>query len=374
VPVRVVHVVVAGDIGGAERLLVDLASRPAETGAEHAIALLTPNEKLKAMFAGAGLSVHDGGRIREDPLSYLVRSLGSRTVAWVCGVLERERAQVAHLHTLGSHVVGTRAALRAGVPSLRTEHHVQYFVDPSSAPFTRWSLRRVDRTVAISRYVADFVARTAPYARAKLATIRNGVDTRRFSLQPPPAGGDPFTFAVVSRLERWKRVDRVVQAMASVEDARLLVVGDGSERKALEDLVARLRIKGRVEFRGYQADPRSCIGEAHLGVNASDDEPLGLSVLEAMASGRPVIAFAGGAMPDLIAHGERGWLVRERTPEALAAAMREAAADRARAVQMGLVARAFVEAECSVEAMCRQYGAIYRELADARSRGAPLRN
>ena len=144
---RVVHVVVAGDIGGAERLLVDLASRPKESGAEHVVALLTPNRKLAAMFEKNGLSIRDRGPVRENPIAYLWRSLGPSDVAWLAGVLKDERASVAHLHTFGSHVLGTRAALRAGVPIIRTEHHVQYFIDASTRSFTRWSLARVDRSV-----------------------------------------------------------------------------------------------------------------------------------------------------------------------------------------------------------------------------------
>jgi glycosyltransferase involved in cell wall biosynthesis len=360
-----VHVVVAGDIGGAERLLVDLASRPAETAARHAVALLTPNLKLQELFEDAGLIVHHGGQAREGPLSYLVQSFGPRDVAWIAGVLRREDAQIAHLHTFGSHVVGTRAALRAATRVVRTEHHVQYFTDPSCSPFTRWSLRRVDRTVAISRYVGEFVARTAPYAAPKLRVVRNGVDAEHFRAAPP-SGGAAFTFAVVSRLERWKRIDRVLSALSGVPGARLLVVGEGSEKGALETLAARLGIASRVEFRGYQADPRPSIAEAHACVNASDDEPLGLSVMEAMASARPVIAMHGGAMPELLGSSDRGWLVRERTPQALAAAMREAASDPARCAKMGIMARAFVEAECRVQTMCRKYGDIYRELVETR--------
>jgi glycosyltransferase involved in cell wall biosynthesis len=263
--------------------------------------------------------------------------------------------------------VGTRAALRAGVPIVRTEHHVQYFTDPSTAPFTRWSLRRVDRTVAISRYVGDYIARIAPYAVARLRIVRNGVDADHFAAAPPPPDSAPFTFAVVSRLEPWKRIDRAVSALAGVPGARLLIIGQGSQRRALEKLVDRLGLGHRVEFRGYRADTRPAVAETHACVNASDDEPLGLAVMEAMASARPVVAFAGGAMPELIGAAERGWLARERTPDALAIAMREAASDPWRAAEKGALARAFVEAECRVETMCRQYGAVYRELVDGRA-------
>ena len=110
----VVHVVVAGECGGAERFLVELASRPHETRARHVIALMTPSDRLAQLFKNAGLRVHDRGRVRENPLAYLWRSLGWADVGWLSDVMRRERATVAHLHTFQSHVVGTRAAKRAG--------------------------------------------------------------------------------------------------------------------------------------------------------------------------------------------------------------------------------------------------------------------
>src|SRR5580692_6830415 len=79
---RVMHVVVAGDIGGAERLLVDLARRPEATGADHEVALITPNRALAQYFVDAGLRVHDRGAAREDPVAYLRQAFGSRDVVW----------------------------------------------------------------------------------------------------------------------------------------------------------------------------------------------------------------------------------------------------------------------------------------------------
>ena len=234
-PERVVHVVVAGDIGGAERLLVDLATRPDATRADHSVALMTPNRALARLFVDAGLRVHDRGAVRENPLAYLWRSLGPLDVAWLERILRQERATVAHLHTFASHVVGTRAARRAGVPIVRTEHHVAYFDDPSCSPFTRWSIGKVDAVVAISDYVRRFVEQTEPRVARKLHTVRNGVDTAYFAAQgAPPDASAPFTFVVACRLEAWKGVDLVVDAMAHVDGARLDVVGDGSQRERLE--------------------------------------------------------------------------------------------------------------------------------------------
>ncbi len=360
---RVVHVVVAGDIGGAERLLVDLASRPVESAASHAVALMTPNPKLLALFTSAGLRVLDRGRVHENPLAYLWRSLGPSDVAWLTQVLRDERATVAHLHTFASHVIGTRAARRAGVRTLRTEHHVDYFVDPSCSPFTRWSLRRTDCVVAISDYVRDFVARTAPYAASKMRVVRNGVDADYFAhrVGATPALA-PFTFAVVCRLEPWKQVHLVVEAMREVPGARLDIVGDGSARVSLEAQVRALGLTERVRFLGYQRDPRDALAAADVAINSSRDEPLGLSVLEAEAIGRPVIAFAGGGIPEIVKDAETGWLVRDRTAGALAAAMRDASGDRDRARRMGAAARRFVDACCRIEAMCDGYGRAYASL------------
>ena len=121
---KVVHVVVAGDIGGAERLLVDLALRPEQSGADHCVALMTPNPQLREMISAAGVTIRDRGPVRENPLAYLWRSFGPADVAWLEHVLTDEGASVVHVHTFGSHILGVRAALRRHLPVLRTEHGI----------------------------------------------------------------------------------------------------------------------------------------------------------------------------------------------------------------------------------------------------------
>ena len=136
---KVVHVVVAGEVGGAERMLVDLASHPELSGADHVVALMTPNPRLSRLLLSAGLSVRDRGAVRENAAAFLWRSLGPSDAAWLHDVLRMERANVVHLHTFGSQVVGTRAALRAGARVLRTEHSSRVYTDMTCWPFSRWS-------------------------------------------------------------------------------------------------------------------------------------------------------------------------------------------------------------------------------------------
>lgn len=370
---RVLHVVCAGEAAGAERLLVDLARRPAETGAEHTVALFTPTEAVRVLFGKAGLRVHDRGAVRENPLAYLWRSLGPRDVAWLTSVMRKTGAQIAHLHTFQSHVLGTRAALQVGIPVLRTEHDTRYFEDPSCSPFTRWSLRRTATIVAIGEDVARYVRRTAPDTAHRVVVVRNGVDAAYFAPRPREDGSGgasrPFTFEIHCRLEPHKQVDVVLEAVARVEGAYLHVVGDGSERARLEGLAARLGLGERVRFHGYLADPRPVMAEADASISGARHEPLGLSVLEALAMGNPVVAFAVGGIPEIVQDGQTGWLAREVTVPALARCLAEAASDPGRARRMGDAARAFVEREARIEIMCAGYRRAYEALVP--SEGSP---
>jgi glycosyltransferase involved in cell wall biosynthesis len=358
--VRVLHVVCAGEAAGAERLLIDLVTHAELTRATHAVALFTPSERVADHFRSRGLRVHDRGRVRENPISYLWRSLGPSDVRWLEGIIAKERANVVHLHTFASHVLGTRAALAAGARIVRTEHDTRHFIDPSCSTFTRWSLRRTDAVVAVAAHVATFVAETAPYAADRITVVKNGVDTDYFS--PPPARTGPFTFVMACRLEPGKQVDVAIEALARVPAAHLIVAGDGSQRRKLERLARAWGVSDRIELRGFMPDPRLAIAEADAGLSASRHESFGLSVLEAMSMGKPVVAFAVGGISEMVQHGKTGLLARSITASELAARMQEAVdrPDRMRA--MGVRAREMAVRDCGLGAMCRGYADVYEKL------------
>ncbi len=359
---HVLHVVVAGEIGGAEKMLCDLASRPEASGVTHSVALFTPNEALADTFAHAGLRVRDRGRVRENPVATLARSLGNRDVAWLCRVVREERAAIVHLHTFGSQVLGTRAGIRTQARLVRTEHSTRVYDDPSCWPFSRWSLQRVDVAVAISEHVRRAALRRAPWAASKLRVVWNGVDTDHFALAPPADDARPFTLALVGRLEPRKGVDLALRAIAQIPDVRLDVVGEGAIRKELERLARSLGVDTRVRFHGRLDDPRPVMARAHAALCSSRAEGLGIANLEAMAQGRPVVAFPVGGVPEIVEDGVTGLLARGNDAAALAKRIRDAAQDRARLVLLGQKARDFVVARCSIQAMCRAYGEIYASL------------
>jgi glycosyltransferase involved in cell wall biosynthesis len=347
--VNVVHVVAAGEIGGAEKMLRDLVSHEPD----HAIALFTPNDELRRFFAG--LDVEDRGAVTEGPFSYLRSALGDRDVSWLASVLERRQATIVHLHTFASQVIGTRAAQRVGARIVRTEHSTRVYDDPSCWPFSRWSLERTDEIVFISDHVARAAARRG-HPRGTI--IPNGVDVAHFaprdSARRRPG---PTRFVIVGRLDPRKGVDLALDALASVPDAELAIVGEGSERAALETRAGDLPVR----FLGRVDDVRDAIADADVALTSAREEGLGIALLEAMSMQRPVVGVPVGGIVEVVTP-ETGWLAAERTAEALAAAMREASTSAAEREDRGRAARARVEAHFSLARMRDAYAAIYRSL------------
>ncbi len=190
--------------------------------------------------------------------------------------------------------------------------------------------------VVFSRNMRDLLAETYPDAADRIHVVAPGVDARRFSPGPPSPGaaravrgweGRPVVVHV-GRLERRKGAHLLVDAVARLEGLHLLLVGDGVERPALEARVAALGLGERVRFTGHVPDPEGYLRAGSVSATPSLFEPFGHVLLEALASGLPVVAFARSAgarvaSDDVIRPGQTGVLVGETTPEALAAGLEE---------------------------------------------------
>lgn len=361
--------IVAGDLGGAERLVATLANRVEGSGADHAVALMTSNPKVEQLFLDSNVSVHRCPK-PDGPVADLWRSFGPVFVAWLQDILQRERADLVHAHTFGSHLIAVRAGARLGLPVMRTEHGVTHYGDLSCAPFRHWTARRTTRIVAVSDYVARTVARWIPEIASRIRVIPNGIDTEHFQPQGNPPEGGPFTFAITARLVPWKQIHIALQALAQIPGIRLDVAGEGTEMERLRRLAFRLGIGERVRFLGFSSDPRSVIASSHAVLNCSRDEGLPLAVLEAASMERPCVAFPVGGTVEVVRHGATGWLAEGRSVESFANAMRAACADRARAAKFGREARKRVLDIFALEGMCRAYADLYAELTGRDSMAA----
>ncbi len=286
---------------------------------------------------------------------------------------EQGRPDVIHAHSIlyaGYTAVAIKQA--RGVPVVLTEHAFNYlsplWIMPDQRPRIRRTLAHSDAVLAVSAALGRALESYAPGVRVN--EIYNIVDTTMFRPpdQEPPR--QPFTFAIVARLLRNKGHAELLRAFAAAfrgQPARLLVGGDGPQRRRLERLSARLAIAGQVEFLGALSRQRvrETLWRSHAVISASRFETFGLTLAEAMACGRPVIATRSGG-PESFVTPETGLLVPVNDVDALAQAVRQMAANYDSYSPAHI--RAYCVERFSEAAVVSQLEAIY---ADAVRRSQP---
>jgi glycosyltransferase involved in cell wall biosynthesis len=207
----------------------------------------------------------------------------------------------------------------------------------------------------------------------KVITIRNGIPL-------PPQGADgaqrrqarqllglPETAMVVGSvgwLTAVKNHDLLIEAAAEtravVPDLRVVLIGDGPARQHLMHKVAALGLHDVVRFTGLRDDVAALLPALDMYVCSSDYEGISLSILEAMAAARAVIATAVGGNPEIIQHQKTGLLVDQGNRQALASAMIELAGNEARRYTLAQHARRAVERQYSLARMVQDYDQLYQ--------------
>jgi glycosyltransferase involved in cell wall biosynthesis len=240
--------------------------------------------------------------------------------------------------------------------------------------FARWALRASDQVVAISSYTAGELSKLAPVpVRVIPYTVGFAAqgDGRRVQQS------DQFVILFVGRLVERKGVGHLIDALRmlpSRRGAKLMIVGDGPERAALEERARRAGVTDWVEFRGRVSAPE--LHEAYRGASVfvlpaivdarGDTEGLGVVLLEAMSYGVPVIGSNLGGIPDIVVQEESGLLVPPGDPAALAAALARLARDPAFAARLGAAGQRRVEEHFSWPAIVAQWEACYAAALAAR--------
>ncbi|MFY0571361.1 glycosyltransferase family 4 protein [Archangium lansingense] len=186
----------------------------------------------------------------------------------------------------------------------------------------RFTLLRVAQIGAVSDFVLSKQRARFSFDPARSRTIYNGVDVERF--QPRShAPHQGFHILTVANLRPHKGVHHAIGALAYLRrpEVKLTLVGDGPEVPRLQELARRLGVASQVEYLGIRNDVHLLMNEADLFVHPSRAEGFGLTIAEAMASGRAVAAFRVGGIPELIEHGQSGLLVPPGDEQRLASAI-----------------------------------------------------
>ncbi|MBR6022402.1 MAG: glycosyltransferase family 4 protein [Kiritimatiellae bacterium] len=235
------------------------------------------------------------------------------------------------------------------------------------------ALRRFDRVVALSAYYEGLLRRDG-FDPLRLARIPTGLDGESVAGESEREalwadGGVPFTFGALGRLSEEKDQALLVRAAgrlarrtgAAPRSWRVLVAGEGPLRERLENLAAKEGVSDRVEFAG-RMESGSFFRRVHALVQPSRIENMPMSILEAMAWGRPVVATSVGGMPELVEDGRTGALVGRGDAAGLEAVMAGLVGAPERARAWGAAGREKLEREFNEEEMLRAHEGLYRTL------------
>jgi len=368
-PIRVVHLLATGTNGGAQEHAYTLLSRLDRTRYHATVVALSHGSTLKRI-AGLGFPV----LVLDEPDDAVA-------VGALAAHLAAVEPDVLHNHMYRAELVGTRAAialedLGRPRPFVLSSVHSSRVRSPEDREQLRRLTPRMDRLVAVSRAIVAKIADERGTA-TPVSLIYNGVDLERYDHQEPcctlreeyglPA--DAQLVGVVARLEPEKGHPTLIEAwpavVAAVPSARLLVIGEGSRCEALKAQAADLGIAATVVFTGRRDDVPAVTAALDVAVLPSYREAQGLTILEAMALSRPVVASAVGGIPEMIEDGRTGLLVPPHDAGALAAAIVSLLRDHAYADLLARGGHDLVHDRFCVERMVQAIESIYDEAATA---------
>lgn len=370
-PRHIVHVVYRFAVGGLENGLVNLVNRLPADAWRHTIVSLTD---IDPAFAR---------RITRDDVELVALNKGpGHAVALYPRLwrLFRER-RPAIVHTRNLAALETLpAAWAAGVRVRVHGEHGRDAADPQGRNVRRQRIRRlfrpfVTRYVALSPDLARYLAGPIGVPAARIEQIFNGVDGERFSpaTHRLPIPGCPFgapehiIVGTVGRLDEVKDQANLAQAFVRAlalrpdlaQRLRLLIVGEGAQRRRIEGILAGARVAHLAWLAGERADVPAVLRGLDVFALPSLGEGVSNTILEAMASALPVVATRVGANAELIVEGMTGTIVPPADSQALAEVLIAYADDPAWAQAHGRAGRARVEQQFTLDRMVDRYHRLY---------------
>ncbi|MDQ3279938.1 MAG: N-acetyl-alpha-D-glucosaminyl L-malate synthase BshA [Acidobacteriota bacterium] len=285
-----------------------------------------------------------------------------------------EKLDILHVHYAIPHAISAYLAkqiLHGGVRVVTTLHGTDITLvgrDESYLPITKFGIEVSDRVTAVSQWLKEETARNFSTGKS-IDVVPNFVDPSRFK-----RNGSAFCHAFTSRGEKLvchvsnfrpvKRVMDVVETFGRIVKevpSRLLMIGDGPDRSRAEAWARTHQLSDRVLFLGNVANLEELLGACDLFLLPSETESFGMAALEAMTSETPVIATNSGGLPEVVSHGETGYLLPVGDVQAMAECAIEVLRDDALRHRMGKHAR-----EVAIERFDDQkIVPLYRELYES---------
>jgi len=363
--------------GGAETQLVHLATRLKSRGWKVGVVSLMPPKAYVEDLEAAGIPVFSLGIRRKFP--------DPRPILRLARIIRNWQPDIVHSHMVHANILARIVRPLVRVPVLVcTAHNIDEKGRKGSGRLRELLYRLTDPlcdlTTQVSQAGLERYVRIGAVPRHKIRYIPNGVDTERFKPNPEDRikvqkelGVDGFIWLAVGRFDPQKDYSNMLQAFARVihkhPDTVLLIAGDGPLKKTMENMARELGIEKQVKFLGIRRDIPQLMNAADAYVMSSSWEGMPIVLLEASATGLPIVATDVGGNREVVLDGVTGFLVPPRNPEALAQAMlRMMDLSEEKRQEMGRAARKHVEENFSLDRVVDMWEALYSELLERKGR------
>ena len=360
---RILQISSAHALGGGERHLADLANGLARRG--HDVhAALVPRSPLQRELAELPAE-----NIIELPLRNSLDLTSALKLALLVG---RNQIEIVHAHVARDYPLAAFAARRGGARLIVTRH----VLFPLSRVH-RVLLRRVALVIAVSQAVADGLSEQDIFKRDKIVVIPNGVDVDRFAeTREDDAAerrdvGAKFGVGIIGELAPIKGQESFLRAAAIVsslrDDVDFIIAGEdksrtGENRRLLESTIDELNLRQCVRITGWADDMVELLRSLDVFVSASRSESFGIAMVEAMASGVPVVATMTAGAQEIIADDKTGVLVPVGDAEAMAEAICKLLDDPGRRARLADHARRMIGERFSLDRMVARTEQVYLDV------------
>jgi glycosyltransferase involved in cell wall biosynthesis len=359
---RILQIVESLEVGGAERVVVNLANALAES---HEVAIVC-TKRIGALRDQLSRSVQVECLDKREGNDF-------RLAGKLANCIRSFRADAVHSHHWGVLLDAGLAVTRANDAVFVHTVHGKYpayssgFVSRGKKILRHFLERRIANRAAsivcVSDALVDYVQEEVGIARSNLSVIVNGTSIAD-AIERSPRDSGELTLAAVGRLAAVKNYALLLEAFSLLHrrgiGLRLKIVGDGPERAALEAQARAAGVQDRVEFLGFRTDVSAILARADVFVLSSLSEGLPMAALEAMQVSLPIVATRVGGMPQVVNEGANGFLVDSGNAEQLADRIRFLAEHRDLLLQYGAASRALLVRNFSAAAMVDAYSRLYR--------------
>lgn len=359
----VLHLIESWGPGGAETIVLELCRKLSEKSFYPIVGLLNDGWLNQELLKHGIETVIIKNRYPYDPFCLLQ----------LIKIIRMRNVDIIHSHEFMMNVYGAIASILTNKPIITTIHGKNYYWEKWRRRLAyRFMGNFATRVIAVSEDLKNFVAERTGISRNKISVIYNGIDLNKYNVKnscdvlkiKKELMLNSVVIGSVGNIYPVKGYLYLIQAAGKVikriPDITFLIIGKKTPYfDELKKIVDDLGINDHIKFLGFRSDIPELLALFDIYVSSSLSEGLSLSILQAMAAGKPVIATDVGGNQEIIRHGESGILIPPRNSEMLADSILILLENKTLASKLGLAARKVVEEKFSINCMIDNYIKLY---------------